>query len=361
MIRVLIADDSATSRHFLFKLLTEGGLIEVVGQATNGLEAVAMTRELKPDVITMDIVMPHMNGVEATAKIMGSYPTPIIIVSALEDVRRSTISMDALNNGALAILALPPVGSPDLNALASHIRETIVNVTRVKSVRLEKGKTLASQARPVNKVSGQKLNRTIRDLLHGRGTLEIVCLAGSVGGPAALATILSDLPANFPLPILITQHMSKGFTEDLADWLDDQSSLKIKVARDCEPLSRGTAYIAPDDQHLGVGSRSNILLSAAAAQKGFRPAASFMFESVARAYKERSVAVILTGMGSDGLAGLKIQKAQGGIIIAQDEASSVVYGMPKAAVENGLTDLILPLDDIGEYLATLAQGQASKQ
>ncbi|MBU6452611.1 MAG: chemotaxis-specific protein-glutamate methyltransferase CheB [Cyanobacteria bacterium REEB67] len=355
MIRVLIADDSATTRRFLIKILTEGNLIEVVGQASSGREAVDLAKELKPDVITMDIVMPGLNGVDATAQIMASNPTPIIIVSAMEDVRRSTISMDALNAGALAILALPSLNSPDLNAIASHIRETVVNVVKVKSVRLEKGKPLVAkllQKAPALKV---KPNRALRDILAGRSRLEIVCIAGSVGGPAALATILSELPVDFPLPILITQHISKGFTGDLARWLDNLSPIKVKVAEDGEPLKSSTAFIAPDNYHLGVRGRGNILLSVAAPINGFRPAASFMYDSVARVFKGQAVAVILTGMGSDGLSGLTIQKEVGGIIIAQDEATSVVYGMPKAAVENGLTDLVLPLESIAAYLTTLTQ------
>jgi len=356
MIKVLIVDDSATTRHMLARLLTEGGQIEVVGQATSGPEAVEMTHLLKPDVITMDIVMPGMDGVDTTARIMNERPTPIIIISSLDDIRRSKISMDALNNGALAVLALPPLNSRDLSALASHLRETVLAVAKIKSVRIDARKqNLAAQARKTPPLPVRP-NKTINALLEKRPPVEIVCIACSVGGPAALAQILGELSADFPLPILVTQHISPGFTEDLAAWLDDMSPLNVRVAKDFDQLQSRTVFIAPDDRHIGLRTRSHVLVSGNPPIKGFRPAATFMFESAAKVFKGASVAVILTGMGDDGLTGLKIHHEQGGIIIAQDEASSVVYGMPKAAVSNGLADLVLPLDKVAANLTMLAKG-----
>lgn len=355
MIRVLVADDTATTRQLLVKLLTDGGLIEVVGQATNGREAVEMTRKLKPDVVTMDVVMPGVDGVEATALIMRQTPTPIIIVSSVDDIRRSPVSMDALNNGALAILALPGMASPDLSALACHLRETVIAVAKVKSVRLEaiRHKELSPVAL-YQKKTATTANKSIKDLLAARGPIEIICIACSIGGPSALAKILGDLPPDLDLPILVTQHISRGFTDNLATWLNQATPLTVKVAKDHDHLKANTVYIAPDDCHLGMRSKSQLSVSANSPIKGFRPAATFMFESVAKVFKGASVAVILTGMGDDGLAGLRIQREQGAIIIAQDEASSVVYGMPKAAVNSGLVDLILPLDCIAETLKEIA-------
>jgi len=357
MIKVLIVDDTVTTRQFLVKLLTQGGQIEVVGQASNGPAAIEMARTLKPDVITMDIVMPNMDGVEATARIMNSTPTPIVILSSVEDIRISALSMNALNSGALAVLAIPRADSPDLSALASHLRETVLAVAKVKSVRLEpqKKKTQMQVAAAADngEVKGSA-NSNLKDILANRDNVEIFAMACSVGGPAALAKILGQLPASFPAPILITQHISRGFTEDLAAWLNQGSALDIKVARDFELLKPGKVYIAPDDNHLGLHDKSHIKISSLPPIKGFRPAASFMFESVARVYKSRAAVVILTGMGDDGLSGLKIQKEMGGIIIAQDEDSCIVYGMPKAAVNSGLADLILPLDAIAKNLVALA-------
>jgi two-component system chemotaxis response regulator CheB len=263
--------------------------------------------------------------------------------------------MEALNKGALAVLALPSADSPDLSALAAHLRETVIAMATVKSVRLEPGhRNHPGLAAPSNQAAETVANKSINALLATRRPIEIICMACSVGGPAALAQILGELPADLPLPILVTQHISKGFTVDLANWLDRATQLKVSVARDSDSLKAGTVFIAPDDCHLGMRNKSHILVSSTSPIKGFRPAATFMFDSVAKVFKGASVAVILTGMGDDGLAGLMIQKDLGGIIIAQDEASSVVYGMPKAAVNSGLVDIILPLDGIASALKEIA-------
>jgi len=358
MIRVLIVDDTATTRQFLVKLLTQGGQIEVVGQASNGQAAIEMTRELKPDVITMDIVMPNMDGVETTARIMQVTPTPIVILSSLEDIRISALSMNALNSGALAVLAMPRPDNPDISALASHLRETVSAMAKVKSVRLEKQKQKSSQtASPAKAAATTKAaaNSTLKALLENHDPVQIVTVACSVGGPAALAKFLGQLPANLPVPILVTQHISRGFTEDLAGWLNQGAALEVKVAKDFEIVTPGRVYIAPDDHHLGLHDKTHIKTSNTPPIKGFRPAATFMFESVARVYKSGATAVILTGMGDDGLAGMKIHKELGGIIIAQDEDSCIVYGMPKAVVNAGLADLVLPLDTIANNLLALVQ------
>jgi len=362
MIRVLIVDDTATTRQFLVKLLTEAGHIEVVGQASNGQAAIEMTRELKPDVITMDIVMPNMDGVETTAKIMHATPTPIVILSSIEDIRISKLSLNALNSGALAVLALPRADSPDISALASHLRETVQAVAKVKSVRLEQHKPNSSPAAaPANAAATTKAaaNSTLKALLENHDPVQIVTVACSVGGPAALAKILGQLPSDLPVAILVTQHISRGFTEDLAAWLNQGAALEVKVAKDFEIVKPGRVYIAPDDYHLGLHDKTHVKTSNMPPIKGFRPAATFMFESVARVYKSGAMALILTGMGDDGLAGMKIHKELGGIIIAQDEDSCIVYGMPKAVVNSGLADLVLPLDAIAGNLLALVQGSRS--
>jgi two-component system chemotaxis response regulator CheB len=361
MIKVLVVDDTATTRHLVIKLLTEGGQIEVIGQAHNGKEAVELARLLAPDVITMDVVMPVMDGVAATAQIMRQTPTPIVIMSSLDDIRRSPISMEALNNGALAILALPLVASKDLSACASHMRETVMAVAKVKSVRLEPSRQKQERPKLVPSQSDKSIiTKSVKQLLNGRDAIEIICMASSVGGPAALAKILGELPADLPVPVLVTQHISQGFTDNLAVWLDHGSPMTVKVASDNETMIASTVYIAPDNCHLGVKNKTRINVSGGAPIKGFRPAANFMFESIARVFKKSSLAIILTGMGDDGLAGLRVQHDNGAIIIAQDEATSVVYGMPKAAVENNLADLVLPLDNIAPTLMQLVLGSQSE-
>src|SRR5581483_243287 len=184
----------------------------------------------------------------------------------------------------------------------------------------------------------------------------IVAIAASTGGPAALQQLLAGLPGDFPAPILVVQHIASGFVEGLASWLNSNCSLRVKLALQGEPLSPGTVYVAPDGSHLGVGDRARILLSAAPPIGGFRPSASHLFESVAKAFGPASLHVILTGMGQDGLAGLKAARASGARIFAQDEASSVVFGMPGAAVAAGLADEVLPLPSVaGQILATVRE------
>jgi two-component system chemotaxis response regulator CheB len=181
-------------------------------------------------------------------------------------------------------------------------------------------------------------------------------VATSTGGPAALHRLLSDLPGDFAAPVLVVQHITHGFTAGLADWLNKVSALHVKVALDGEPLAANTVYLAPDDRHLGLGDRRTVSLSAAPAVGGFRPSGTFLFESAARVFGAAAVAVILTGMGEDGVAGLQAVRRAGGPVIAQDEKSCVIFGMPGAAVAAGLADLVLPLDAIAPRLVELVSG-----
>jgi two-component system chemotaxis response regulator CheB len=180
-----------------------------------------------------------------------------------------------------------------------------------------------------------------------------VALAGSTGGPAALQRILGDLPARFPAPVLVVQHIARGFVGGLADWLNTGGSMRVKVAQSGDPLTPRTVFLAPDDRHLVVGPDRRLLVDAAPPVNGFRPSATRLFESVARAYGREAAAVILTGMGDDGVAGLQLVKANGGYVIAQDQETSVVYGMPREAVAAGVVDAVLPVDEIGTRLAEL--------
>jgi two-component system chemotaxis response regulator CheB len=188
------------------------------------------------------------------------------------------------------------------------------------------------------------------------GRIRVVAVAASTGGPAALQRLLAGLPADFPAPILVVQHITTGFTSGLADWLDAVCPVRVKVAREGEPLAARTAYLAPDDRHLGVTGRSLVALSAAPPIGGFRPSGTFLFEAVARAFGPEVLAVILTGMGDDGVAGLRAVRQAGGRIIAQDEKTSVVFGMPGATVAAGLADVVLPLDAIAPRIAKEAAG-----
>lgn len=332
MIRVLVAEDSATIRQLLVEILQADPEIQVVGEARNGVEAVAMTKYLQPSVVTMDIQMPGMDGFDATRRIMVESPTPIVIVSKSNAIREVEVSMQALHAGALAVLPTP-LGpeAPDFEEQALRFVETIKAMSHVKTVR----RWATFEPSPVP--SAQAVVRP-----------RIVALAASTGGPSALSRILSEMHGDVP-PVLIVQHIAPGFVEGFAAWLDATVPLRVKVAEDREPLLARTVYVAPDDGHMGVDG-SRIMLSPAAAIDGFRPSATFLFESVARAFGPLALTVILTGMGRDGVTGLRMIRATGGRILAQDEESSIVFGMPGAAISEGLVDATLPLGALAQRL-----------
>lgn len=343
MIRVLIAEDSITLQQLLIWTLNADPDITVVGVAKDGREAVAMTRDLKPDVITMDINMPVMNGFEATRQIMSEQPTPIIIVTASIDVREVSSAMTALQAGALALLEKP--ASTDRAAFNSGAKQLIRHVKAMAGMKLVRqrpnGRALQQTEAPLDRLP-----------MAGK-PFKIIAVAASTGGPAALSKMLGQLPKSFPLPVLVVQHIAPGFINGFVEWLDSQVTIAVKVAAEGERLLPGTAYLAPEDWHLGVTGNQRIALSCAPPLAGFRPSASHLFESVSLAFKEQALGVIMTGMGNDGLDGARVLCAAGGTLIAQDEASSVVYGMPRAVQEAGLAQLSLPLSQIAPALLRL--------
>ncbi len=338
MIRILIADDSATARSLLAAVLGSDPELQVVGEAVNGLEAVALTRKLRPDVVTMDIHMPIMDGFVATKEIMTEAPTPIVIVTSSPTVHHVEMSMQALQAGALAILAKP--AGPGQAGFDEAAQQLIVHVKAMAGVKVVRHWRSNRPVVPVEPAAADRL-----------APARLIAVAASTGGPMALHTLLSGLPAGFPVPVLVVQHITHGFVKGLADWLDKAGDLKVQVAQHKEPLQPRNVYLAPDDYQLGVSAPNQIMLSAAPPIGGFRPSGTFLFESVAKVFAAASVAVILTGMGDDGVAGLRAVRKAGGRIIAQDEKSSVVWGMPGVAVAAGLADEVLPLEEIAARLS----------
>ena len=343
-IKVLVAHGSVVEREKITSVLNADPEIQVVGEIARSAGVVELARRLAPDVIALGAGLPGDGGLATTKEIMIEAPTPVVIVSDDADSGQVESSILALRAGALAVVARP---SAERNGTAlppaQHFVATIKAMAGVKVVRhwREPAARVIVPPRPRLEAAAD-------------APPQVVALAASTGGPAALQQVLAGLPADFPAPILIVQHIASGFVEGLASWLNSNCSLRVKLALQGEPLSPGTVYVAPDGSHLGVGDRTRILLSAAPAIGGFRPSASHLFESVAKAFGPASLHVILTGMGQDGLAGLKAARAAGARIFAQDEASSVVFGMPGAAVAAGLADAVLALPAVaGEILATL--------
>lgn len=339
MIRVLIAEDSPTIRELLVGILESDPGITVIGQARNGLEAVEMTTRLKPDLITMDIHMPLMDGFEATKEIMVDSPTPIIMVSGSVSGHDVELSLNATRVGALMVVEKPGrPDSPDFDDKRQRLLAMVRAMTEVKVVRRR-----AQEAGAATNGRGAVRRTPVR----------VIGVAASTGGPAALQRVLGDLRGDFPVPILVVQHIASGFVAGLARWLDSGCGLRVKIAENGEPLRGRTVYLAPEDRHLGVSEDGRIRIADSPPINGFRPSATYLFESMARTYGRSAVAVILTGMGTDGVAGLKVAKPAGATVLAQDEASCIVYGMPKAAAEAGVVDAMLSVGELGVRLTHL--------
>jgi two-component system, chemotaxis family, protein-glutamate methylesterase/glutaminase len=337
MIRVLIAEDSMTCLELLTDVLGTDPSFAIIGHAEDGARAVAMTKELRPDVIVMDANMPVMDGFEATRQIMVEAPTPIVIVSATVNVREVAVSLHALRVGALALLPKPTLrDQSDLDAQARQFTSSIRAMSEVRVVQRWHSKP----PRPITK--------HILD-----APISIIAIAASTGGPGAIYRVLSELPAELPVPVVVVQHIAVGFVEGLATWLNGASALTVKVAEQNERMKAGFVYIAPDSCHLGLSDSYTAQISDGPAIGGFRPSATFMFEAVARKHSRGALAVVLTGMGEDGLPGLHAIHAAGGRILAQDEATSVVFGMPGAAVAAGIADAILPLEMVAPRLKSV--------
>ena len=319
-IKVLVVEDSVVVRELLVRILESDPAIQVVGFASDGAQAITALAELKPDVVTMDIHMPRMDGYEATRRIMEKSPVPIVIVSASCDPTDVKESFRALEAGAVALLEKPPgPGAPGYESAARKLIETVKAMSEVRVIKRWSRERMAAAPAPRAHIA--------------RGEIEVVAIGASTGGPPALNTILTALPKPFPAPIVIVQHIAGGFVKGLADWLAQCAGIPVHLAREGEILLPGNVYLAPDDCHMRFTKRGRISCAADEPENGLRPAVSCLFRSVAEVFGKRAVGVLLTGMGRDGADELKLMRDRGAVTIAQDKASSVVHGMPGAAVE----------------------------
>ncbi|HEX3867842.1 MAG TPA: chemotaxis-specific protein-glutamate methyltransferase CheB [Gemmatimonadaceae bacterium] len=344
-IRVLVVEDSPTARQLIVALLRDDGDFEVVGEAANGVDAVAAAVQLAPDLITMDVHMPVMDGLDATREIMRRAPTPIVIVSGTFSRDDVEAALTATRAGALMVVPKPDSPtSGDFSLRRDEFLSMAKAMAAVRVVRRWRG------ARPTS--ASDRSTNGWPSAPHVAPRL--VAIGTSTGGPAALYRILTDLPAEFPLPVVIVQHMAHGFIDGLANWLSSNTGHRVVVGASGEVVLPNVAYIAPDDQHMSVLQDGRIALSKIGPVNGFRPAIDQLFDGCARAFGGSLIAAILTGMGQDGAAGLRTAYRGGAHVIAQDEASSVVFGMARTAIEDGVVSEILPLDAIGHRLAALA-------
>lgn len=336
-IKVLVADDSLVTRKFLAEMLSSDPEIEVIGTAGNGVEAIEFIRQRKPDVITMDINMPVMDGFEATTNIMSEIPVPIVIVSSGYTVAETAKKFRALEVGAVAILPLPfGPGNPDYESTMKRFVTTIKLMSQVKLIK-RWNKTGHLDSRNVNQEALLPVEKT----QPVSSKVKILVLGASAGGPIALKEILDNLPGDLPIPVMIVQHIDAEFTQGFADWLNLSSAIHVGLATDGEALIAGKAYMAPGDHHIGVSAADTIKLSKDAPESGLRPSVSYLFRSVRNVYRDKAIAVLLSGMGADGATELKLLKDAGSITIAQDATSALIHGMPGEAIKLGGASYVL--------------------
>jgi two-component system chemotaxis response regulator CheB len=348
MIRVLVVEDSPVVREFLVHVLNSDPEVRVIATASNGEEAVEAVERVKPDIITMDIHMPKMNGLEASRRIMRTHPTPIVIVSGTWDPREATRTFHAMEAGALAVVARPEgMGHPNHADEAAQLIQTVKLMSEVKVVRRWDRPARGASVTTVLPPREVALKPMLVEV-------KLVAMGASTGGPLALQTIFSDLPRDFSAPILVVQHMAAGFIEGFAEWIAQTSSLPVRVATQGEPLLPGHAYLAPDGFQMEVGAGGRISLTTDKPENGLRPSVSCLFRSVANTYGQNAVGVLLTGMGRDGAEELRLMKEKGAVTIAQDKESSIVHGMPGEAINLDAATYVLSPGRIAEVLAKFA-------
>lgn len=346
MIKVLIVEDSVVVQKALTHILESDPGIKVIGRACNGEEAIAFLKNGKPDIITMDILMPVMDGIEATRRIMKTTPLPIVIVSANwspEEVEKTFIAMEA---GAVSVLEKPQgLGHPDYKKQAKTL---ITTVKLMSEVRVVKRWGRVRQDAPVTfaPLKGETAVKT-------SAAIELVAIGASTGGPPVIQTILSKLPKEFPVPVMIVQHIVPGFIQGMAEWLEHNTGMPVHIASQGEYLLAGHVYLAPDDFYMGIKKGGRIVLSKAEVENGLRPSVAYLFKSVAEVLGRHAVGVLLTGMGRDGADELKVMREKGAITIAQDKESSVIHGMPGEAITIGAAMYVLPPDKIARTLGDI--------
>ncbi|WNG38688.1 chemotaxis-specific protein-glutamate methyltransferase CheB [Archangium minus] len=343
-VSVLVVDDSHICRQLICEALGRDPDLEVVGTCTNGKEALEAARELRPQVITMDVEMPVMDGLTAVEHIMAEVPTPILMLTADPRQQAPELTCRALELGALALQIKPSI---DAGAEAWNLSREVKLLSSVRVIR-----HIHSKRRPPLPGSGTVTPAPV-GMPYG-----VLAVASSTGGPQVLFRMLSELPADFATPIVIVQHINAAFSESLAGWLANSSKLKVRLAQDGEQLLPGNVLIAPPGQHMIIPFRGRVALRSGVERDGHMPSGTVLLESAAKAYGRRTLGLILTGMGEDGADGMLAIKQAGGLTLAQNEESCVVFGMPGASVARKAVDHLVHGDDIAGALVRLARGES---
>jgi two-component system chemotaxis response regulator CheB len=352
-IRIVLAEDSLTVRRYLVSLIEETPGMRVIGEARNGVEAVRMVTELKPDVVSMDINMPDLDGLEATRQIMTQCPTPVVVVSGLLD-GDVQLSLQALESGALAVVSKPP--DRHNPAFDDRRRQLITTLRAMSGVKVIARKAYARAGEVVQEaVEVPAVVSPIPSRVRVARP-EIIAIGASTGGPSAMNRLLRDFPPTLPVPIVIVQHMPNEFIPGLARWLASATMLNVQVARDGMLLRPATVVIAPGTAHMLLdrrGSHLAIRLSEEKYNTRYQPSVDVLFESIAQVCGRSAIGIIMTGMGDDGALGLQAMYQAGAFTLAQDESSSTVFGMPRAAIERGVVHYVMPLTNLPSQILKL--------
>lgn len=355
-IKLLIVDDSAVMRMLIANMLEAQSDIEVVGIARNGQEAISKVLALHPDVITMDIEMPEMNGIKALQQIMQECPTPVIMLSSLT-TEGADATIEALTSGAVDFLSKSVLDVKNASGFATELLTKIRLAAQTSIPRLKGGTKTISYAKDISKKSSTE------EAFTRTPVSQIVAIGASTGGPRALETVLQGLPKDIPCALVIVQHMPPKFTASLAARLDMSCKIRVVEAHHNQSLCNGAAYIAPGGLHMKVvqrGGQMRIVLNDAPKRNEHRPSADVLFESLATCDGIPKHLVLMTGMGNDGAAGMALAKQSRATTIAQSADTCTVYGMPRAAVELGVVDYIVPIDGIAEKIMDLVQATQSR-
>jgi two-component system chemotaxis response regulator CheB len=348
-IRVLLVDDSPLAIEVIRRMLAAAPDIQEVGTASNGLEALALIPQVRPDVICTDLHMPKMDGLELTRAVMARFPLPILVLSVSVQATQERNIFQVIEAGAIDIMAKPRGGLESDSGIVAHDLITKIRILSGVKVFRRYGAAGKAVTQPIPPLP----------ILAPASAPRIVGIGASTGGPQALEEVLRHLPGDYPLPLVCVQHIAEGFMQGLVSWLAGCCRIRVRTAVEGARALAGTAYFPPDDRHLEIDEAGTFRCSSALPISGHRPSIDIAFRSLARCYGAGAVGVLLTGMGQDGALGMLDIARAGGLTIAQDEESSIVFGMPKRAIELGAARHVLPLDQIGPALRRLAAGGAA--
>lgn len=348
-IRVLIVEDSVIFQTVLKNIFQTSPDIEVVGTANNGVEGLALIPQVNPDVICTDFHMPKMDGLEFTKKVMSMYPLPILVISVSVQTEQRHRIFELLEAGAVDIFPKPRPNR-NINEEVQLNQLRLINKIKILAgVKVFRKRTLSSTPQS-QLLAKSPVNNSQPTISNSLSEIKLVAIGTSTGGPQALQTIFATLPANLPVPIVCVQHISHGFLDGLIQWLSSTCPLSIQIAASGATPQPGTIYFPPENTHLKVNSQGQFICADSPPVGGHRPAVDVTFKSVAQVYGRKAIAILLTGMGKDGAAGIQMIQQAGGLTIAQDEETSVIFGMPQEAISLGGIKHILPLQEIAPFL-----------